>query len=124
MERQEKSGIVYFFFALITLLFLAAALYLTFGANRTTRDGYSVQTERPAAEEVAPERVLVDLNTATAEELETLTGIGPALAQAILDYRAEHGDFHSIDELMNVRGIGSAKLEGLRDEITIGGATT
>lgn len=123
MERQEKSGIVYFFFALITLLFLAAALYLTFGANRTARDGYSVQTERPAAEEVAPERVLVDLNTATAEELETLTGIGPALAQAILDYRAEHGDFHSIDELMNVRGIGSAKLEGLRDEITIGGAT-
>ena len=123
MERQEKSGIVYFFFALITLLFLAAALYLTFGANRTARDGYSVQTERPAAEEVAPERVLVDLNTATAEELETLTGIGPALAQAILDYRAEHGDFHSIDELMNVRGIGSAKLEGLQDEITIGGAT-
>ena len=122
MERQEKSGTVYFFFALITLAFLAAALYLTFGTNLTAYDGYTVETERPATGEVAPERVLVELNTATAEELETLTGIGPALAQAILDYRAAHGDFHSVDELMNVRGIGSAKLEGLRDEITIGGA--
>lgn len=122
MERQEKGGSTYFFLALVTLTFLAAVLYLTFGANRTEQEGYTVQTERPAREEeIAPVRVLVNINTATAEELETVTGIGPVLAQAILDYRAEHGDFQTLDELLEVRGIGSAKLDAMRDEITTGG---
>ena len=116
MERQEKGGSTYFFLALVTLAFLAAVLYLTFGANRTEQEGYTVQTERPAREEVAPVRVLVN-----AEERETVTGIGPVLAQAILDYRAEHGDFQTLDELLEVRGIGSAKLDAMRDEITTGG---
>lgn len=122
MERQEEGGSTYFFLALVTLAFLAAVLYLTFGANRTEQEGYTVQTERPAREEeIAPVRVLVNINTATAEELETVTGIGPVLAQAILDYRAEHGDFQTLDELLEVRGIGSAKLDAMRDEITTGG---
>lgn len=122
MERQEKGGSTYFFLALVTLAFLAAVLYLTFGANRTEQEGYTVQTERPAREEeIAPVRVLVNINTATAEELETVTVIGPVLAQAILDYRAEHGDFQTLDELLEVRGIGSAKLDAMRDEITTGG---
>ena len=121
MERQEKSGSTYFFLALVTLAFLAAVLYLTSGANRAGREDYTVQTERNAEEEVAPMRVLVNINTATAEELETVTGIGPVLAQAILDYRAEHGDFRTLDELLEVRGIGSAKLDAMRDEITTGG---
>ena len=121
MERQEKGGSTYFFLALVTLAFFAAALCLTSGADRAGREDYTVQTERSTEEEVAPMRVLVNINTATAEELETVTGIGPVLAQAILDYRAEHGDFRSIDELLNVRGIGSAKLDAMRDEITTGG---
>ena len=121
MERQEKGGSTYFFLALVTLAFLAAVLYLTFGANRAGREDYTVQTERNAEEEVAPVRVLVNINTATAEELGTVTGIGPVLAQAILDYRAEHGDFQTLDELLEVRGIGSAKLDAMRDEITTGG---
>ena len=68
----------------------------------------------------APTRVvtLVNVNTATAEELETLTGIGPSLARAIIDYRAEHGDFTAAEDLLNVKGIGEAKLEGFRAEIT------
>ena len=61
---------------------------------------------------------LTDSVTATAEELETLTGIGPSLAQAIIDYRAEHGDFTAAEDLLNVKGIGEAKLEGFRAEIT------
>ena len=121
MERQEKGGSTYFFLALVTLAFLAAVLYLTSGANHAGREDYTVQTERNAEEEVAPVRVLVNINTATAEELETVTGIGPVLAQAILDYRAEHGDFQTLDELLEVRGIGSAKLDAMRDEITTGG---
>ena len=121
MERQEKGWITYLFLALVTCAFLAAAVWLLRGADREETALYTVRTERPAAEEVAPERTPVDINAASAEELEALTGIGPVLAQAIVDYRTEHGAFESADELLNVRGIGSAKLDGIRDEITLGG---
>lgn len=56
----------------------------------------------------------VNLNSATADQLDTLPGVGPATAAAILDYRREHGRFASVDELLEVRGIGEAKLAALR----------
>ena len=61
----------------------------------------------------------VDLNTATAEQLEALPGVGPATAAAILDYRREHGRFRSVDELLDVRGIGEAKLAALRPKVRV-----
>jgi competence protein ComEA len=57
----------------------------------------------------------VHLNSATAEELDTLPGVGPTTAQRIIDYRTEHGPFTSVDELDAVSGIGPAKLAELRD---------
>lgn len=62
---------------------------------------YTVTTQDKTDEITAPTRVvtLVNVNTATVEELETLTGIGPSLAQAIIDYRAEHGDFTAAEDL-------------------------
>ena len=63
----------------------------------------------------------LDLNTATTEQLITLPGIGPELAQRILDYKKEHGPFKSVDELTNVKGVGKVKLTKLRDAVTIGG---
>jgi competence protein ComEA len=56
----------------------------------------------------------VDLNTATAEQLDALPGIGPATADAIIRDREAHGAFHSVDDLARVRGIGPAKLAQLR----------
>jgi competence protein ComEA len=66
----------------------------------------------------APEPI--DLNTATAEQLDTLPGVGPATAAAIIDYRQQHGPFHSVDDLAQVRGIGDAKLAQLRDRVRVG----
>ena len=62
----------------------------------------------------------VNLNTATKEELIAVTGIGPARAQAILDYRAQHGAFKSVDELKDVKGIGAKRFEKLKADLTVG----
>jgi competence protein ComEA len=61
----------------------------------------------------------LDLNTATAEQLDALPGVGPSTAEAILDYRKEHGRFRSVDELLEVRGIGEAKLAELRSKVRV-----
>jgi competence protein ComEA len=61
----------------------------------------------------------VNLNTATLEQLDSLPGIGPVLAQRILDWRAAHGQFTAVDELSEVSGIGEATLEELRAAVTV-----
>jgi competence protein ComEA len=61
----------------------------------------------------------VNINTATASELETLPGIGPVLAQRIIAFREEHGGFRSVDELRNVPGIGAATFAELEPRVTV-----
>jgi competence protein ComEA len=61
----------------------------------------------------------LDLNSATAQQLDSLPGIGPSTADAILEYRREHGRFRSVDELLEVRGIGQAKLDDLRAKVRV-----
>lgn len=61
----------------------------------------------------------VDINTADAELLETLPGIGEARAEAIIRYREEHGQFKHVDDIVAVPGIGSSTLEGLRDLVEV-----
>jgi competence protein ComEA len=61
----------------------------------------------------------VDLNTATAAQLDTLPGVGPATAAAIITYRSRHGRFKSVTELLEVPGIGPAKLEAIRPLVVV-----
>jgi competence protein ComEA len=62
---------------------------------------------------------LININTATATEFETLSGIGEVLAAAIVDYRTENGLFTSVDELEDVSGIGPSTLDEIRDQVTV-----
>lgn len=57
----------------------------------------------------------ISLSTATAEQLDTLPGVGPVLAQHIVDYRTRHGGFRSVDELREVNGIGDRRFADLRN---------
>jgi len=64
---------------------------------------------------------IININTATKEQLETLPGIGPVLAQRILDYIQENGPFETMSQLTLVNGIGVKILEGILDFATVGG---
>jgi competence protein ComEA len=62
---------------------------------------------------------LINVNSASAKELEDLPGIGPALAQSIVDHREDHGPFAAIEEIMDVWGIGQGVFEDIRELITV-----
>ena len=90
-------------------------------------DGTQILVPREGEEGVAPAPVtggavaggLINVNTATATDLEELPGVGEVIAQAILDYRTENGPFTSVDQLLDVSGIGDATLENIRDLVTV-----
>ncbi len=66
----------------------------------------------------------VNLNTATKDELDAVKGIGPAKAQAIIDYRSKNGPFKSVDDLKNVKGFGDKTVAKMRSELSVSGAST
>lgn len=105
---------------------LAAALLFSAGVLAARRDaGAEISVSRgegafSAAAEPEAGSGLVDINSAGAEELELLPGIGPAKAAAIMEYRAEHGPFSDVQELLEVPGIGEATFAGLRDYVRVG----
>lgn len=96
---------------------------------RVLDDGEHIIVPAPG-EETAPSAVqdqaeepsspsLININSASTAELETLPGVGPAIAQRIVDWRETNGSFSSVEELMEVSGIGPATFENLRDHITV-----
>ena len=106
-----------------------------FLAGQSRAEPYQVTVSRqqeepaPASETAPPEETdrpdsllegeVIDLNTAGVYDLQRLPGIGEKRAQAIVDYRTEHGPFRSVEELDNVEGIGEGILSGLRDYVTV-----
>jgi competence protein ComEA len=71
------------------------------------------QKSAPAATEK------INLNSATVEQLQSLPGIGPAIAKGIIEHRTKAGKFNRIEEIMNVKGIGEKKFQKIKDRLTI-----
>lgn len=61
----------------------------------------------------------ININTANLTQLQKITGVGPAIAQRIIDYRNENGDFQSIEDIINVKGIGEITFEKMKDQIVV-----
>ncbi len=103
----------------ITAVFLCGLLLLS-RQDRTVEAGITVETEKQVSqEEILPDLSPLNLNAATAEELQKLPGIGEALAERIVRYRTEQGRFQTIEELMNVSGIGQGKFDAVKELIAV-----
>jgi competence protein ComEA len=93
---------------------LAASLVGTAQAQSTTRSQSTSRTQQQ------PPSAPVNINTATATELEALPGVGPAMAARIVEYRQKNGSFKKIEDLMNVKGIGEKSFLKLKPLVTVG----
>lgn len=122
-------------FALLFTTIVFCALVLGVYIGRHQKDAYfRISSETPGATnqpsqedslpiQDEPASGLIDINSATKEQLMTLPGIGEVLAQRILEYRSSHGPFRVADELLLIDGIGEGKLNNIRPYITVGGSS-
>ncbi len=112
------------------LMIFATVLFVTFiagfmlGKAKSTPEPYTANATTISEDHSKNDSVLdykININTANAEQLTMLDGIGEALADRIVAYRTENGLFRKIEDIMNVSGIGPKKFQQISDFITIGG---
>jgi competence protein ComEA len=95
----------------MALSVIAALLVIPALAQQTA------QPAKPAGEKIAAEKI--NLNTGTLDDLQKLTGVGPKIAQRILDFRKQNGPFKKIEDLMKVKGIGEKTFGKFKDMLTV-----
>ena len=96
---------------------LFCALFVLFVGTALATPGFAAETGSGV-------QGVVNVNTASVEELQILPGVGERRAEQIVEMRKQRGGFKSVEELMDVKGIGESVLERLRDHVTLSGKTT
>lgn len=122
--KIHPLAVITLFFAIFTVGFFAGRNYNPSDVQITARAVQIPASTVPSPTESIPETSpdaegLVNINTATAAQLQTLPGIGPVLAQRILDHREAHGPFEKATDLIRVEGIGEKKLTAILDLVTV-----
>lgn len=121
---MKKPGILALSLLCCLFLGLVTGFFLGRNINKFPVDISKIPdvTEGETTSEAETEGVqIININTATLDQLDTLPGIGPVLAQRIIDYREEHGDFSDVSQLTLVSGIGVDRMNKILDYITVGG---
>jgi competence protein ComEA len=123
MNKKEQTVI---FFLCITFLVGAGISLIKYYAQQKNLNTIMINqkdstklSQVDSADFVNNETALININTASNKELDVLPGIGPALAQRIVDYRMKNGSFKTKEDILKVSGIGSKRFEALKDKITI-----
>ena len=99
-------------------LLASLALAVAFAAHPAAQAAQKAAA--PARSDAKPAAATINLNTATASELEKLPGIGQKVAARIVEYREKNGPFRKVEELMNVQGIGEKSFLQFRSQLTVG----
>ncbi|OQA57352.1 MAG: ComE operon protein 1 [Candidatus Omnitrophica bacterium ADurb.Bin277] len=109
MSKQAKIKKIMGTFLVVT--FLAGGLTLAAATK--------VHAAPKAAAPAVSAPAMININKANVEELDKIRGIGPAMAQRIVDFRTQNGPFKSVDDLVQVRGIGGSKLQQIKSQVTV-----
>ena len=115
--KKSRFEIIIFVSLLITSILGGYAI----NKNQTTYKSFFVEEKVAIAEppQIPIVEEKININTNNLYELDSLDGIGESLAQRIIDYRKEHGDFEVIEDLMKVSGIGKKKFDAIKDKIYV-----
>lgn len=127
MAKQIESVVTKYYWRAVTFLVAVILIGAGFWGLRRFNpalflgkpDFIAVPNEDQPQQSVQDKPALLNINSASAEELETLSGIGPQMAQRIIQYREKHGNFTSVDALTEVKGLGEKTLEKLKPFITV-----
>ena len=118
LERIEIS-ILIFLVATLVLGTAISALRKVHPPAVVTIEKFNVERYKAANDNLDTLGESVDINSASAEDLEKIKGIGPAIAGRIVEYRDQNGSFASIDDIKNVKGVGVALFEKIKSRITV-----
>ena len=110
--------------ALTAALLVASVFFTAQEPNRTTWAnlvlGLAIAPSMALAQKAKPHGGdKVNLNTATVEQLQTLPGVGPAMAKKIVEHRTKSGKFTKVEEILNIQGIGEKKFQKMKDRLVV-----